>query len=177
MLLIQTEEAVAYKPTLARSLARNRHYGVGEGRCGGCEPSIVRRRSFGRTTSSRQLVLYSYTWYIQLRFVAVSLCLVQPTRFSRLAEHARHLGGVAPLARGRKGCARRGGTCWWAMLGWLDANFELNEYCCCVRIRCHVPGTCTGVFFSHTHKKLHLPTWVQNSYWGKKQERQKGPIF
>ena len=27
------------------------------------------------------------------------LCVVKPTRFSRLAEHARHLGAVAPLAR------------------------------------------------------------------------------
>ena len=27
------------------------------------------------------------------------------------------------------------------MLGWLDANFALNEYCCCVHIRYHVPGT------------------------------------
>ena len=42
MLHIQTEAAVAYKPTLARPLARNPHYGVREGRCGGCEPSIVR---------------------------------------------------------------------------------------------------------------------------------------
>ena len=58
MLQIQTEEAVAYKPTLARPLARNPHYGVEEGRCGGCEPSIVRRRSCGRTTSSRWAARY-----------------------------------------------------------------------------------------------------------------------
>ena len=32
-------EAVAYKPTLARPSARNSHYGIGGGRCGGCEPS------------------------------------------------------------------------------------------------------------------------------------------
>ena len=32
--------AVAYKPTLARSPARNFQYGIDDGRCGGCEPSL-----------------------------------------------------------------------------------------------------------------------------------------
>ena len=36
--LLHTQaEAVAYKPTLVRP--RNSHYGIGCGRCGGCEPS------------------------------------------------------------------------------------------------------------------------------------------
>ena len=43
---------------LARPLTRNPHYGVGEGRCGGCEASIVRRKSCGRTTSSRWAARY-----------------------------------------------------------------------------------------------------------------------
>ena len=38
--LLRTQtEAVAYKPTLARPSARNSQYGIGGGRCGGCEPS------------------------------------------------------------------------------------------------------------------------------------------
>ena len=35
-LLRAQTEAVAYKPTLARPLARNSLYGIGGGRCGGC---------------------------------------------------------------------------------------------------------------------------------------------
>ena len=38
-LLHAQTEAVAYKPTLARPSARNYFYGIGGGRCGGCEPS------------------------------------------------------------------------------------------------------------------------------------------
>ena len=37
-LLHAQTEAAAYKPTLARPSARNSHYGIGGGRCGGCEP-------------------------------------------------------------------------------------------------------------------------------------------
>ena len=39
LLYVTQTEAVAYKPTLARPSASNYHYGIGEGRCGGCEPS------------------------------------------------------------------------------------------------------------------------------------------
>ena len=122
---IQTKEAVAYKPTLAQPLARNPHYGVGERRCGGCEPPIVRRRSCGRTTSSRWAARYipgtPYTVY-HCGLMLWGCVLLSRHDSLDSSEHARHLGAVAPLAWGRKSCERRGGTCWWTMLGWLDAN-------------------------------------------------------
>ena len=47
---------------------------------------------------------------------------------------SRRSPGVERAARAE--AARADGRCW----GWLDANFALNEYCCCIHIRCHVPG-------------------------------------
>ena len=46
-----------------------------------------------RRALAGQLVIQSYIpgIYVSPRFVAVRLCVVKPTRFSRLAENARHL--------------------------------------------------------------------------------------
>ena len=87
MLHIQTEETVAYKPTLARPLGRNSHYGVGEGRCDGCEPSIVRRRSCGRTTSSRWAARYRHTeiFFLSGLLSTVSYYLLDRSSFSLLS--------------------------------------------------------------------------------------------
>ena len=55
--LLHTQtEAVAYKPILGRPSARKSRYGIGEGRCGGCEPY----RQELSATSGWQLA-YRYT--------------------------------------------------------------------------------------------------------------------
>ena len=129
---IQTKEAVAYKPTLARPLARNPHYGVGEARCGGCEPSIVRRRSCGRTTGSRLVARYMFLYIPQCGFL---LCGCVLNRHDSLDLTCR--------ARSASGCGRaaRLGSKELRAQRRLDANVALNEYCCCVHIKYHVPGT------------------------------------
>ena len=133
---IQTEEAVAYKPALARPLAGDSHCGVGEGRA----PSIARRKSRRPTASSRWAARRHS--YMPLLFAA-RLCLVPNIVLSKSRHDSLDSPSTlgiwvrSPLAWGRKDCPRRGDTCW-AMLGWLDATYvqqvmyssscALNEY-------------------------------------------------
>ena len=146
MLHIQTEEAVAYKPTLARPLAKNPHYGVGEGRCSGCEQSIV-RRSCGRTTSSRWAARYILL-YIPLRFVAVRLCCladtILSTRPSTLGIWVRSRRSLGVERAARAEAARVDGRCWGgSMLTMLSTStaavYIYSVYV--VHIRYHVRGT------------------------------------
>ena len=113
----ETERAVACKPTLAQPLAGNIHCGVGEGRCRGCEPSVIGRRSCRRTTSSRwaaRFVLYSYVYHCCLLPSACVLLgrhdsLDSPTTLGIWVRSRRSLGAEGAT---RAEAAHAEGQCW-----------------------------------------------------------------
>ena len=78
--------AVAYKPTLARSSARNSRHGIGGGRCGG----YVSHRQELSTSSS-----YFCCCEPEFDLTLLVLLIREPTRRSRFVEHALHPGAVA----------------------------------------------------------------------------------
>ena len=111
-LLRSQTEAVAYKPTLARPSARKSRYGIGGGRCGGC---VSHRQELSTSPSCCCCCKPEFD---------PTLRLIEPTRCSRLAEHALHPGAIAARLgskqspRAARAEAARVGR-WWP---WFDSN-------------------------------------------------------
>ena len=110
-LLYTQTEAVAYKPTLARPSARNSHYGIGEGRCGGCEPS-------SRVVDELWLTAHIPVYLCCRCCKPLSLILPNKRADTMLStRRARSASGCCRLSLGVEtvasaSCARRCGICW-----------------------------------------------------------------